>query len=79
MSLKSKLPDVGTTIFTIMSKMAADNGAMNLSQGYPDFDAHPDLIDLEPDCYWRVTVVRIEDGEPVEGRLDLAFSVGEGP
>lgn len=46
MSLKSKLPDVGTTIFTIMSKMAADHGAINLSQGYPDFDAHPDLIDL---------------------------------
>jgi len=34
----SKLPGVGTTIFTVMSKMAADHGAINLSQGYPDFD-----------------------------------------
>jgi len=46
MPLKSKLPDVGTTIFTIMSKMAADHGAINLSQGYPDFEAHRDLVDL---------------------------------
>ncbi len=36
--LISKLPDVGTTIFTIMSQMAADHGAINLSQGYPDYD-----------------------------------------
>ena len=34
----SKLPDVGTTIFTIMSKMAQDYQAINLSQGFPDFD-----------------------------------------
>jgi methionine transaminase len=35
----SKLPNVGTTIFTVMSKLAADCGAINLSQGFPDFDA----------------------------------------
>jgi len=34
----SKLPNVGTTIFTVMSKLAADTGAINLSQGFPDFD-----------------------------------------
>ncbi len=34
----SKLPAVGTTIFTVMSKLAADCGALNLSQGFPDFD-----------------------------------------
>jgi methionine aminotransferase len=34
----SKLPSVGTTIFTVMSKLAADCGAINLSQGFPDFD-----------------------------------------
>ncbi len=34
----SKLPDVGTTIFTVMSAMAAEHDAINLSQGYPDFD-----------------------------------------
>ena len=35
--MDSKLPDIGTTIFTVMSKMAADHDAINLSQGYPDF------------------------------------------
>ena len=43
--LESKLPDVGTTIFTVMSKLAADAGAINLSQGFPDFDCDPALID----------------------------------
>lgn len=39
----SKLPDVGVTIFTVMSKLAGDAGAINLSQGFPDFDAAPEL------------------------------------
>ena len=46
LQLNSKLPDIGTTIFTIMSKMAADHGAINLSQGYPDFSCPPELINL---------------------------------
>lgn len=44
MKITSKLPDVGTTIFTVMSQLAMEHGAINLSQGFPDFDAHPDLI-----------------------------------
>jgi methionine aminotransferase len=36
---RSKLPDNGTTIFTVMSSLAATSGAINLSQGFPDFDA----------------------------------------
>jgi methionine aminotransferase len=44
--ITSKLPHVGTTIFTIMSKMASDHGAINLSQGYPSFNCHPDLQNL---------------------------------
>jgi methionine transaminase len=44
-NLKSKLPSVGTTIFTVMSKLAADTGAINLSQGFPDFDCDPALVD----------------------------------
>ena len=43
--LESKLPDVGTTIFTVMSKLAADLGAINLSQGFPDFDCDPALVE----------------------------------
>ena len=45
-SLKSKLPQVGTTIFTVMSQLAAECGAINLSQGYPDFSAPEELLDL---------------------------------
>ena len=41
----SKLPQVGTTIFTVMSKMAADCNAINLSQGFPDFQAEPALFE----------------------------------
>lgn len=44
--IQSRLPEVGTTIFTIMSKMAAEEGAINLSQGFPDFPVDKKLIDL---------------------------------
>jgi methionine aminotransferase len=46
MKIQSKLPDIGVTIFTIMSKLANDHHAINLSQGFPDFDVHPDLLAL---------------------------------
>lgn len=42
----SKLPDVGVTIFTVMSRLAADHGAVNLGQGFPDFDPDRELLDL---------------------------------
>ncbi len=42
----SKLPQVGTTIFTVMSALATEVGAINLSQGFPDFDTSPELIKL---------------------------------
>lgn len=45
MRILSKLPDVGTTIFTVMSQLAAEHGAINLSQGYPNFDTPQDLKD----------------------------------
>jgi methionine aminotransferase len=44
--LLSKLPTVGTTIFTVMSKLAAETGAINLSQGFPGFDCSPELVSL---------------------------------
>lgn len=46
MKIHSRLPDVGTSIFTVMSKMAADHGAINLSQGFPDFDVDEKLPSL---------------------------------
>ena len=54
MNIQSRLPDVGTSIFTIMSKMALDYGAINLSQGFPDFSIDRKIIDL-------VTKYMVED------------------
>jgi len=45
LTIDSKLPWVGTTIFTVMSKLAAECGAINLSQGFPDFQADPSLFE----------------------------------
>jgi len=42
----SKLPHVGTTIFSVMSKLAHDTGAINLSQGFPNFPVDPELIKI---------------------------------
>jgi len=43
--ITSKLPNVGTTIFTTMSQLAAETGALNLSQGFPDFNGPQALLD----------------------------------
>jgi methionine transaminase len=44
-ALTSRLPQVGTTIFTVMSALAAQHKAVNLGQGFPDFDCDPALLD----------------------------------
>ena len=44
--MMSKLPNVETSIFAVMSKMAAENNALNLSQGFPNFKSDPFLIEL---------------------------------
>ncbi|MDH5609851.1 MAG: methionine aminotransferase [Cyclobacteriaceae bacterium] len=41
----SKLPATGTSIFTVMSQMALECGAINLAQGFPDFEVDPDLVE----------------------------------
>lgn len=45
-SISSKLPQVGTTIFSVMSALAKEQGAINLSQGFPDFPLDPELISM---------------------------------
>jgi len=45
-AIVSKLPDVGTTIFTVMSSLAAELGAVNLGQGFPDFPMSEELVAL---------------------------------
>lgn len=44
-AIQSKLPNVGTTIFTVMSALASEHGAVNLGQGFPDFPCDPLLVD----------------------------------
>jgi len=50
MSVRSKLPRVGTTIFTIMSQRAAELQAVNLGQGFPDYDIDPRIGELVHDA-----------------------------
>ena len=45
-TINSKLPQAGTTIFTVMSALANEVGAINLSQGFPDYDTSTELIEL---------------------------------
>jgi methionine aminotransferase len=46
MKFESKLPDVGTTIFTVMSQLATDHKAINLGQGFPDFNPAASLLNF---------------------------------
>ncbi|PUA19906.1 pyridoxal phosphate-dependent aminotransferase [Glaciimonas sp. PCH181] len=50
LALKSKLPAVGTTIFTTMSALASEKNAVNLGQGFPDFNCDPVLVDAVSDA-----------------------------
>jgi methionine transaminase len=49
-TLASRLPEVGTTIFTVMSALAQQHGAVNLGQGFPDFDGDSRLLDAVNDA-----------------------------
>ena len=48
--IKTKLPAVGTTIFTVMSALAAEKNAVNLGQGFPDFGCDPKLLQAVTDA-----------------------------
>jgi methionine aminotransferase len=43
---RTRLPEVGTSIFAVMTRLAGEHGAINLSQGFPDFDCSPELVAL---------------------------------
>lgn len=73
MTIASKLPNVGITIFTIMSKLAVDHGAVNLSQGFPDFDPHPDLIGLVNDAMHQ----GFNQYAPMQGLLSLRQQIAK--
>jgi len=72
-SIASKLPDVGTTIFTVMSKLAGDCGAINLSQGFPSFDPPQALTE-------RITWHLRHDGNqyaPMPGIAELRQAIAD--
>lgn len=48
--IASRLPNVGTTIFTVMSALATERGAVNLGQGFPDFDCDSRILDAVADA-----------------------------
>ncbi len=52
-TIQTKLPAVGTTIFTVMSGLALETGAVNLGQGFPDFDCDPRLVQAVTDAMTR--------------------------
>ena len=49
-TIQSRLPNVGTTIFTVMSALASEKGAVNLGQGFPDFHCDPRLLQAVTDA-----------------------------
>jgi methionine transaminase len=50
LSVQSKLPSTGVSIFSVMSRLAEEHGAINLSQGFPDFDCAPELVEAVAQC-----------------------------
>jgi len=73
MHIQSKLPDVGTTIFTVMSQLAVQHQAINLSQGFPDYECSPELIGLV-DQYMRSGYNQYA---PMAGLLSLRERIAE--
>lgn len=72
-SISSKLPQVPTSIFAIMSKMANDYGALNLSQGFPDFPVSEELIALVN----KYMKAGLNQYSPMPGVLSLRGAISE--
>jgi methionine aminotransferase len=67
----SKLPDVGTTIFTVMSRRATEQGAVNVGQGFPDYDIDPRLAS----CVAEAVAAGHNQYAPMEGNLGLRVAI----
>ena len=70
-TLQSRLPNVGTTIFTVMSALAAEKNAVNLGQGFPDFNCDPKLVADVTDAMVR----GLNQYPPMTGVADLREAV----
>ena len=67
----SKLPDVGTTIFTVMSRRAMEQGAVNVGQGFPDYPIDPDLAT----CVADAVKAGFNQYAPMEGSVALRATI----
>ena len=67
----SKLPDVGTTIFTVMSRRAIEQGAVNVGQGFPDYPIDPDLAA----CVAEAVAAGFNQYAPMEGSVGLRAAI----
>jgi methionine aminotransferase len=72
-SIKSKLPGTGNSIFSVMSKLAEEHKAINLSQGYPDYDCDPQLISLVNDAMLK----GYNQYAPMPGMADLRALIAD--
>ena len=68
---QSKLPDVGTTIFTVMSRRAAEQGAVNVGQGFPDYPIDPRLAA----CVTDAVAAGFNQYAPMEGSVALRAAI----
>jgi methionine aminotransferase len=71
--IASKLPDIGTTIFTVMSRRARELGALNLGQGFPDYDIDPRLTQLVT----AAMATGHNQYAPMEGTLELREQIAQ--
>jgi methionine aminotransferase len=69
--LASKLPDVGTTIFTVMSRRATEMGAVNVGQGFPDYPIDPRLAE----CVTEAVAAGFNQYAPMEGERALRSAI----
>ena len=68
---QGKLPDVGTTIFTVMSRRAAEQGAVNIGQGFPDYSIDPRLAA----CVTDAVAAGFNQYAPMEGSPGLRAAI----
>lgn len=73
MQIQSKLPKAGTTIFSVMSALAKEHQAINLSQGFPDFDCDPKLLQLAN----KYMQAGFNQYAPMPGTLELRERISE--
>lgn len=70
-SVASKLPDIGTTIFTVMSRRARELGALNLGQGFPDYDIDPRIAQMVT----AAMTAGYNQYAPMEGSMELRAQI----